>query len=108
MAGNSFGSHFRITTFGESHGRAIGAVLDGVRPGLPIDIGIIQKELDRRRPGQSKVTTSRAEADRIEILRRCTACDGARFFSHRRDAGRTGRQVAFIAPPQPTPGATLA
>jgi chorismate synthase len=68
MAGNSFGSHVRITTFGESHGRAIGAVIDGVRPGLPIDIDYIQRELDRRRPGQSAVTTSRAEADRIEIL----------------------------------------
>ena len=68
MAGNSFGSHVRITTFGESHGRAIGAVIDGVRPGLPIDIAYIQSELDRRRPGQSAVTTSRAEADRVEIL----------------------------------------
>ena len=68
MAGNAFGSHVRITTFGESHGRAIGAVIDGVRPGLPIDVGFIQHELDRRRPGQSAVTTSRAESDRVEIL----------------------------------------
>ena len=68
MAGNSLGSLFRITTFGESHGQAIGAVIDGVRPGLPIDLDFIQKELDRRRPGQSAVTTSRQEADRVEIL----------------------------------------
>jgi chorismate synthase len=68
MAGNSFGSYVRITTFGESHGRAIGAVIDGVRPGLPVDIDFIQRELDRRRPGQSAVTTSRSEADRVEIL----------------------------------------
>ncbi|MGB5874955.1 MAG: chorismate synthase, partial [Bacteroidota bacterium] len=50
MAGNRFGTHFRITTFGESHGRAIGAIVDGVRPGLLIDVRLIQKELDRRRP----------------------------------------------------------
>jgi chorismate synthase len=68
MAGNVLGNHFRITTFGESHGRAIGAVIDGVRPGLPIDLAFIQHELDRRRPGQSKVTTTRNEADRVEIL----------------------------------------
>jgi chorismate synthase len=68
MAGNTFGSYVRITTFGESHGRAIGAVIDGVRPGLPIDMDFIQHELDRRRPGQSAVTTSRSEADRVEIL----------------------------------------
>ena len=68
MAGNSFGNHFRIITFGESHGRAIGAVIDGVRPGFPIDIAEVQKELDRRRPGQSTVTTPRSEADRVEIL----------------------------------------
>jgi chorismate synthase len=68
MAGNSFGNHFRITTFGESHGPALGAVIDGVRPGLPIDTTLIQKELDRRRPGQSKVTTARNEPDKIEIL----------------------------------------
>ncbi len=55
-------------TFGESHGRAIGAVIDGVRPGLPVDMDFIQRELDRRRPGQSAVTTSRAEADRVEVL----------------------------------------
>ena len=68
MAGNTFGKHFRITTFGESHGKAIGVVIDGVKPGLPIDTKYVQRELDRRRPGQSKVTTARSEADRVEIL----------------------------------------
>jgi len=68
MAGNQFGNYFRVTTFGESHGRAIGVVVDGVRPGLTIDTDFVQKELDRRRPGQSAVTTSRKEEDRVEIL----------------------------------------
>jgi chorismate synthase len=68
MAGNAMGNHFRVMTFGESHGRAIGAVIDGVRPGIPIDLEFIQKELSRRRPGQSAMTTSRSEADQVEIL----------------------------------------
>ena len=68
MAGNSFGQLFRITTFGESHGGAVGAVLDGCPPGLEITEEEIQKELDRRKPGQSKITTPRKEADRIKIL----------------------------------------
>jgi chorismate synthase len=68
MAGNTFGRHFRIMTFGESHGPAIGVVLDGVRPGLRIDANEIQRELDRRRPGQSRMTTQRKEADQVEIL----------------------------------------
>ncbi len=68
MAGNQFGNYFRIMTFGESHGKAMGVVVDGVRPGLPIDPALIQHELDRRRPGQSAMTTSRKEEDRVEIL----------------------------------------
>jgi chorismate synthase len=68
MAGNTFGTRFRITTFGESHGPAIGVVIDGVRPGLPFSLESIQRQLDRRRPGQSAVTTPRAEADRAEVL----------------------------------------
>jgi len=68
MAGNTFGEQFRITTFGESHGRAVGVVMDGVRPGLIIDPSVIQKELDRRRPGQSRVTTARSETDTVEIV----------------------------------------
>ncbi len=68
MAGNSIGSLFKITTFGESHGKAVGVLIDGVRPNLPISESDIQKELDRRRPGQSSITTPRSEADRVHIL----------------------------------------
>lgn len=68
MAGNSFGQLFRITTFGESHGGAVGVVVDGCPPGIEITEAEIQKELDRRKPGQSKITTPRKEADEIKIL----------------------------------------
>ncbi len=66
--GNSFGRLFRITTFGESHGKAIGCVIDGCPAGLEIDEKFIQSELDRRKPGQSKITTQRKESDAAEIL----------------------------------------
>ncbi len=65
---NSFGLKFRVTTFGESHGKAIGCVVDGVPAGLDIDEEYIQSELDRRKPGQSALTTQRKEGDRVEIL----------------------------------------
>ncbi|MBN1491542.1 MAG: chorismate synthase [Phycisphaerae bacterium] len=68
MAGSSFGQFFRVTTFGESHGPAIGVIVDGVTPGLELDVAAIQHELDRRRPGQSSVTTQRKEPDTVEIL----------------------------------------
>ena len=68
MAGNSFGHLFRLTTFGESHGRAVGGVLDGVAPGTDVDVDFIQNELNRRRPGQSAITTPRDEKDKIELL----------------------------------------
>ncbi|MHC5082663.1 MAG: chorismate synthase [Planctomycetota bacterium] len=68
VAANTYGDVIRVTTFGESHGPAIGAVLDGVRPGTPITDAEIQKELNRRRPGQSDVTTPRDEKDKVEIL----------------------------------------
>lgn len=68
MASNSFGQVFRMTTFGESHGPAIGVIVDGVPPDLPLVESDIQFELDRRRPGQSKVTTQRKESDTVEIL----------------------------------------
>lgn len=68
MAGNVFGQMFRITTWGESHGRAVGVVVDGLPAGLSFSEADIQKELDRRRPGQSEVSTPRNEADRVEIL----------------------------------------
>ncbi|MDD3153437.1 MAG: chorismate synthase [Victivallaceae bacterium] len=65
---SSLGEIFKVTTFGESHGPAIGAVVDGMLPGIPLNEEIIQRDLDRRRPGQSKLTTARGEADRVEIL----------------------------------------
>jgi len=65
---NTFGQLFRVTTFGESHGGGIGAVIDGCPPKIEISEGEIQGELDRRRPGQSKITTQRQEEDRCEIL----------------------------------------
>ncbi len=68
MPGNSFGTIFRITTWGESHGPAVGVVLDGCPSGLEISVDEIQYELDRRRPGQSKITTQRKEHDKVEIL----------------------------------------
>ena len=65
---NSFGNIFRLTTFGESHGEAIGGVVDGMPAGIDIDMDFIQQELNRRRPGQSKITTSRQEPDQVELL----------------------------------------
>lgn len=68
MAGNSFGRLFRLTTFGESHGKALGGVIDGCPAGLELDLESIQRELDRRRPGQSTIVTQRREADGVEFL----------------------------------------
>lgn len=68
MPGNSFGQLFKITTFGESHGGAVGGVVDGCPPGLEISEAEIQQDLDRRKPGQSKITTPRREQDKINIL----------------------------------------
>lgn len=66
--GNSFGRLFRITTFGESHGKAIGVTVDGCPPRLPVDLEDIQNELDRRKPGQSRLTSPRKEDDTVEII----------------------------------------
>lgn len=68
MSGNTFGELFRVTTFGESHGPGLGVIIDGVPAGVKIDEALIQRDLDRRRPGQSKVSTMRKEPDRVEIL----------------------------------------
>ncbi len=68
MAGNSFGKLFKLTTFGESHGAAIGGILDGCPAGVKIDTALIQRELNRRKPGQSKITTSRKESDIVQLL----------------------------------------
>ncbi len=65
---NTFGRIFRLTSFGESHGKAIGGIIDGCPPGLEIDISLIRKELDRRKPGQSRITSRRAEPDEVEFL----------------------------------------
>ena len=65
---NTFGTLFTLTTFGESHGAAVGGVVDGMPAGIDIDEEFIQSELNRRRPGQSRITTSRNEADKVEIL----------------------------------------
>lgn len=68
MSGNSFGTIFRITTFGESHGEALGLVIDGCPSGFALDIDAIRKEMDRRRPGGTKLGTSRNESDMIHVL----------------------------------------
>ncbi len=65
---NTFGNLYRLTSFGESHGAGIGGIIDGCPPGLELDIAFIQSELDRRRPGQSRVTTPRVEGDKVEFL----------------------------------------
>ena len=68
MSGNTIGKAFRVTTYGESHGAAIGCVIDGCPPGLPLDEGVIQHDLERRRPGRSRHTTQRRETDAVRIL----------------------------------------
>lgn len=68
MAGNSIGQFFRVTTFGESHGPALGGIVDGVPPGIPLCEEDLQHDLDRRRPGTSRYTTQRREPDRVKIL----------------------------------------
>ena len=68
MAGNSFGKIFKLTTFGESHGLAIGGIIDGCPAGLKIDLEQVQNDLNRRRPGQSAIVTQRKEPDTVEFL----------------------------------------
>ena len=68
MFNNTFGNIFRLTTFGESHGAGIGGVIDGFPAGIELDMDFIQSELDRRKPGQSRITTDRKEADQVEFL----------------------------------------
>lgn len=68
MAGNSFGNIFKITTFGESHGNALGVVIDGVLPQIEFDYQLVQADLDKRKPGQSKITTERIEDNEFEVL----------------------------------------
>ena len=68
MSGNKIGKIFNVTTFGASHGRALGAVVDGCPAGLELSTEDIQDELDKRRPGKNQLTSSRGETDRVEIL----------------------------------------
>lgn len=68
MAGNSIGQVFRVTTFGESHGLALGCIVDGVPPGIELTEADLQHDLDRRRPGTSRYTTQRREPDQVKIL----------------------------------------
>lgn len=68
MAGSNFGALFRLTTFGESHGKAIGGIIDGVPANMPVDFERVQQELNRRKPGQSAIVTQRKESDQVEFL----------------------------------------
>ena len=68
MAGNTYGTLFKLTTFGESHGKAIGGIIDGCPAGLELDFDAIQQELERRKPGQSKIVTQRKEPDTVSFL----------------------------------------
>lgn len=84
MAGNVFGNLFRLTTFGESHGKGLGGVIDGCPAGLTLDFDFIQNELDRRKPGQSKIVTQRKEGDKVE------------FFSGVFEGQTTGTPIGFV------------
>lgn len=83
---NSYGHIFRLTTFGESHGAAVGGVIDGMPAGIPVDIDDIQHQLDRRRPGQSDIVTPRNEKDRVQLL--------SGIFEGR----STGTPIGFVVP----------
>lgn len=84
MAGNSFGNLFKISTFGESHGKGLGGIIDGCPPGITIDLDFIQNELNRRKPGQSKIVTQRKEPDSVE------------FFSGIFEGKTTGTPIGFV------------
>ena len=91
MSHNSFGHLFRVTTFGESHGPALGCVVDGCPPLIPLDVAEIQADLDRRRPGQSRFTTQRQEPDQVRLL--------SGVFADERTGGRqltTGTPIALV------------
>ncbi len=84
MAGNTFGKVFKVTTFGESHGEAIGGIIDGCPAGITLDLEAIQKELDRRKPGQSAIVTQRKEPDTVE------------FYSGIFEGKTTGTPIGFV------------
>lgn len=84
MAGNSFGTLFKLSTFGESHGEAIGGIIDGCPAGLELDLSLVQKEMERRKPGQSAIVTQRKEPDTVK------------FFSGIFDGRTTGTPIGFV------------
>ena len=84
MAGNSFGNLFKLSTFGESHGEALGGVIDGCPAGISLDLSKIQLDLDRRKPGQSAIVTQRKEPDEV------------RFLSGIFEGKTTGTPIGFI------------
>ena len=86
MAGNTFGNLFKVTTFGESHGEALGGIIDGCPAGITIDMEAVQKELDRRKPGQSAIVTQRKESDKVQ------------FLSGLFEGKTTGTPIGFIIP----------
>ena len=84
MAGSIFGNIFRVSTFGESHGKGLGGVIDGCPAGVEIDEEFIQAELDRRKPGQSKIVTQRKEGDKVK------------FYSGVFEGKSTGTSIGFV------------
>ena len=97
---NTTGRIYRLTTFGESHGEAIGGVVDGMPAGIDIDIDFIQQELNRRRPGQSSITTARNEADQVELLSgvfegKSTGCPIKYGVRDHRGGGRSSARITI-------------
>lgn len=86
MAGNTFGNLFKVTTFGESHGEALGGIIDGCPPGITLDFDAIQREMERRKPGQSSIVTQRKENDEVQ------------FLSGIFEGKTTGTPIGFIIP----------
>lgn len=86
MAGNSYGTLFKLTTFGESHGEALGGIIDGCPPGISLDLAAIQNEMQRRKPGQSAIVTQRKEEDEVQ------------FLSGIFEGKTTGTPIGFIIP----------
>ncbi|WP_435194232.1 chorismate synthase [Natronomonas sp. EA1] len=107
MNGNEFGRLFRVTTYGESHGEAMGCTLSGVPAGVPLDEDVVQEELDRRKPGQSMITTSRDEPDAVTINSGVqdgyTTGTPVGMVIQNKDA-RSGKYEPFITAPRPSHG----
>ncbi len=95
---NVFGTIYTLTSFGESHGAAIGGVIDGMPAGVHIDLGEVQRALDRRRPGQSPVTTARAEADRVQFLSGIIDADIPDGTHGEADCVTLGTPIGFVIP----------